>query len=42
MLSAPSASTFLLVQNRLAFTAKTKPSGVSSCHFWKVGGLKLE
>lgn len=39
---APSTSTFLLVVNRLALTAKTKSSGVSSRHFIQVSGLKLE
>ncbi len=40
--SPASASTRRLVQKREAFTAKTKPSGVSSRHFAQLVGLKLE
>ena len=30
------------LQKREAFTAKTKPAGVSSCHLAQLAGLKLE
>jgi hypothetical protein len=33
-----SRSCFIWVMNRLPFTAKTKPSGVSSCHCAKKSG----
>jgi hypothetical protein len=39
MLDAPSGSRLRCVVNLGAFTLKTKPSGVSSCHFWKVAGF---
>ena len=40
--SPASASTRRLVQKREAFTANTKPSGVSSRHLAQLAGLKVE
>ena len=39
--SPASPSTLRLVAKRLAFNENTKPSGVSSRHLAKVGGLKV-
>jgi hypothetical protein len=39
MLDPASARFLRWVTNRGALTLNTKPSGVSSCHFWNVAGF---